>query len=172
MTNQSSNSACLKYEAVLEDYLEGQLNASDSKNLGAHLAACAGCRDALALAEDSVRLLRVAEPVPSPGPQFARMVMARIRVEESARAEESVGFWRPLVSLSWRFAASAAFALVLLLTYDVVGNSTSGQGVTIGNQTEVSQTETPGIFTPESVASPATRDDVLVMVADTSYGSN
>lgn len=99
MTNQSSNSACLKYEVVLEDYLEGQLSASDSKDLGAHLAACTGCRDALALAEDSVRLLRVAEPVPSPGPQFARVVMARIRMDESARAEESVGFWRPLVSL-------------------------------------------------------------------------
>jgi anti-sigma factor RsiW len=170
MTNQLNNSACLKYEAVLEDYLDGQLSAPDSKDLGTHLAVCAGCRDALALAGDSVRLLRDAEAAPAPGPQFARMVMARIRVEESARAEESVGFWRPLVSLSWRFAASAAFALVLLLTYDVVGNRT--QGITMGNQTEVSQTETPGIFTPESVASPATRDDLLVMVADTSYGSN
>ena len=63
MINQSSNSACLKYEAVLEDFLDGQLSASDSKDLAGHLAVCAGCRDALALAQDSVRLVRVLEPV-------------------------------------------------------------------------------------------------------------
>ena len=171
MINQSSNNACLKYEAVLEDFLEGQLSASDSKDLGGHLAMCAGCRDALALAQDSIRLVRVLEPVAGPEPQFARLVMARIRADESARAEENVSFWRPFVSLSWRFAATAAVALVLLVGYDVVGNRSSVQGVAV-NQAEASQTETPGIFTPEPTASPATRDDVLVMVAETNYGSN
>jgi anti-sigma factor RsiW len=172
MINQSSNSACPKYEAVLEDFLDGQLNASDSKDLEGHLAVCTGCRDALALAQDSVRLVRVLEPVLAPEPQFARLVMARIRADESARAEENVSFWRPFVSLSWRFAATAAVALVLLVGYDVVGNRSSVQGVAIANQTEASQTETPGIFTPEPASSLATRDDVLVMVAETNYGSN
>jgi hypothetical protein len=36
----------------------------------------------------------------------------------------------------------------------------------------VNQPETPGIFTPEPVASPATRDDTLLMVAETNYGRN
>jgi predicted anti-sigma-YlaC factor YlaD len=167
MKNQTGNNACLKYEAVLEDYLEGQLNATDLKDLGEHLAACAGCREALALAEESVQLLRIAEPLPDPGPQFARVVMARIRADEAARVEERASFWRPLVSMSWRFAATAAVALVLLLTYDVVGNGNSTQGVTM-----TASTDATAIFTPEPVASPATRDDVLVMVAETNNGSN
>jgi predicted anti-sigma-YlaC factor YlaD len=171
MKNQTDNNACLKYEAVLEDYLEGQLNASDLKDLGEHLKSCAGCREALALAEGSVQLLRIVEPQPAPGPAFARVVMARIQAQEAEVAEERAGFWRPLVSMSWRFAATAAVALVLLLTYDVVGNRNLTPGGPAGNQTEV-QAEPAGIFTPEPVASPATRDDVLLMVADTNYGSN
>jgi anti-sigma factor RsiW len=172
MTNQSSNIACLKYEVLLEDYLEGQLSSSQLKELGEHLTECSGCHEALATAEESVLLLRIAEPTPDPEPQFSRLVMARVRTEEAARAEDRAGFWRPLVSLSWRFAASAAFALILLLTYDVVGNANSQQGVAVVSQTEANQAETPGIFTPEPVASPATRDDTLRMVAETNYGSN
>lgn len=177
MINEPSYNACEKYEARLEDFIEGQLNASGLKDLRAHLSACAACSEALAFAEGSVRLLRIAEPLPDPGPQFSRMVMARIRADEVARVEERASFWSPLVSLSWRFAATAAFALVLLVTYDVVGNPNSQTQVAVMNQTqanqvEVNQQDAPGIFTPEPLASPATRDDVLLMVADTNYGSN
>jgi anti-sigma factor RsiW len=172
MTNQSNSNACLKYEAVLEDYLEGQLNASRLKELGEHLDGCAGCRDSLAIAGESVPLLKLAQPVQAPGPQFSRLVMARIRTDEAARTEEHASFWRPFVALSWRFAATAAVALILLLTYDVVGNANGQSGLASMNQTEVNQPETPGIFTPEPVASPATRDDTLLMVAETNYGRN
>ncbi len=172
MKNHVNSNACLKYEAMLEDFLEGQLNASDLKNLRAHLGECAGCRDALETAQGSVPLLRLAEPVPAPGPQFSRVVMARIRMDELARTEEHATFWHPIVSLAWRFAATAAVALILLLSYDVLGNSNAQSGAALVSQSEVNQTETPGIFTPEPVASPATRDDVLLMVAETNYGSN
>jgi hypothetical protein len=172
MKNKLGSNACLKYEAVLEDFLEGQLNAPDLKNLRTHLGECAGCRDALGTAQESVPLLRLAEPVPAPGPQFSRVVMTRIRMDETMRTEEHASFWRPIVALAWRFAATAAVALILLLTYDVVGTSNSQSGTALVNQTEVNQTETPGIFTPEPVASPATRDDVLLMVAEMNYGNN
>jgi anti-sigma-K factor RskA len=172
MKNQSSSDACLKFEPVLEDFLEGQLNASDVKDLRTHLAECDGCRGALADAEESLPLLRLAQPVEAPGPQFSRVVMARIRANEMAQTEERASFWRPFVALAWRFAATAAVALILLVTYDVVGNTNIQSGVTSVNQTEVNQPDTPSIFTPESVASPATRDDTLLMVAETNYGSN
>jgi anti-sigma factor RsiW len=167
MIIQSSNNACLKYEALLEDYLDGQLNASDLRGIRAHLVECAGCRDALEIAQESVSLLRLAEPVHKPGPQFSRLVMARIRADEAAQTEERASFWRPFAVLAWRFAATAAVALILLLTYDVVGNSNPKSGVA-----GVNQAETPGIFTPEPAVLPATRDDTLMMVAETSYGSD
>jgi anti-sigma-K factor RskA len=172
MKNQFSFNACPSYEAVLEDYLEGQLNASDLKDLRAHLAVCSGCSEALTLAEGSMRLLRYAEPALTPGPQFSRLVMARIRANESARSEERASFWRPLVAMSWRFAATAAVALVLLLTYDVVGNTNRRPEVAVVSQDEANLPETAGIFTSEPVAPPATRGDVLLLVAGTSDGSH
>ena len=172
MIIQSSDNACLKYEVALEDFLDGELSASDLKNLRAHLAECAGCRDAMEMARESVALLRLAEPVQAPGSQFSRLVMAHIRADEAAQTEERASFWRPFVALAWRFAATATVALILLLTYDVIGNTNSQSEATLVNQTEVNQIETPGIFTPEPAVSPATRDDVLLMVAETNHGSN
>ena len=167
MIIQPSNNACLKYEMLLEDFLEGQLNAADLKGIRAHLAACAGCRDALETAQESVSLLRLAEPVQIPGPQFSRMVMARVRADEAAQTEERASFWRPFAVLAWRFAATATVAVILLLTYDVIGNSNGQSGLT-----SINQAEPPAIFTPEPVVSPATRDETLLMVAETSYGSD
>ena len=71
--------ACTKYEALLEDYLEGALDAVESRAAEAHWRDCAGCRAALDQASASIRMLRFVGPSDGPGPAFARTVMARIR---------------------------------------------------------------------------------------------
>lgn len=94
------------------------------------------------------------------------MVMARIRLEQ-ATADEGAGFWQPFVSLAWKFAATAAFGLALLLTYTVSG--------TDRQQTEVasvSQMETQDIFSPDPTVPPVDRDEVLMMVTGSDYGKH
>ena len=64
--------ACTKYEALLEDYLEGTLDAAESMAVEKHWRNCGSCRIALDQASASVRLLRSAGPPAGPGPAFAR----------------------------------------------------------------------------------------------------
>src|ERR1700733_9753209 len=112
--------ACTKYEALLEDYLEGALDAAESTAVEKHWRDCTSCRVALDQASASVRLLRLAGPSAGPGPAFARTVTARIRAAESdlARSSERARFWQPLVKLGWRFAATATVVLGVLVTYE------------------------------------------------------
>jgi hypothetical protein len=144
---ESSYVACPRYEAALEDQLQGTLRGPEATMLADHLVTCAGCRAALEHAAVSARLLAIAEPTADPGAGFSRIVMARIRQE--LLSGESKSIWRPVVSVAWRFAATAAFALVLLVSFD------------LGRHSQ---------FVPERPSLPANRDDVLLMMADTSHG--
>jgi anti-sigma factor RsiW len=160
--------ACAKYEATLEDYLEGTLDPAESIAMEKHWRDCSGCRAALDQASVSVRLLRFAGPSAGPGPAFARTVMARIRAAESdlAPSSERAGFWQPLVKLGWRFAATATLVLAVLLTYDAGwGRHAQHRGASMrlmgGND----------IFAPDPANPPASRDEVLMMVADTNHGN-
>jgi hypothetical protein len=160
--------ACTKYEALLEDYLGSTLDAAQSMAAEQHWRDCAGCRAALQEASASVRLLRLAGPSAGPGPAFARTVMARIRAAESdlARSSERAGFWQPLVKLGWRFAATATVVLAVLLTYD------AGWGHRVQqNAANVRLMGGNDIFAPDPVNPPASRDEVLMMVADTNHGN-
>jgi anti-sigma factor RsiW len=155
---------CTKYEAVLEDYLEGALSAADARNAENHWRDCAACRDALEQATASVRLLRAAGPSDGPGPAFARVVMARIREAEQDRSAERAGLWQPIVSLAWRFAATAMLALGVLVTYDA--------GWWRHAQPEVTTARLIGVtdlLSPEPATPPADRDEVLMMVADNNH---
>jgi predicted anti-sigma-YlaC factor YlaD len=162
--------ACPEYETLLEDFLGGGLVGADAERATAHLETCAACRGALEEAVAGARLLKVAgilaSPAPEPGPAFARTVMARIRAEEHASAQEAP-FWRPFVSLAWRFAATAALALAALVTYATVRH-----GAAYGNNTVAVQTDTRDIFSPDPAQAPASRDDVLIMVAGNENGKN
>ena len=109
--------ACQEYEAALEDHLNGDLGGPEAAALSEHLKTCPGCRAALDEAVLSARLLRIAEPAGDPGPGFSHLVMARIRAE--LHLNEGKSIWQSFVSVAWRFAATAAFALVLLVTFDV-----------------------------------------------------
>lgn len=156
---------CTRYEALLEDQLNGELSAADAKAVEEHLQRCVSCRNAMELASMSTRLLRLAEPTVEPGPGFARDVMARIRAAESEQASERASFWQPLVSLGWRFAATAALVLVGLVTYDARWGHQA--------QPEVASERLSGmndLFAPDPGAPPANRDEVLMMVAETSHG--
>lgn len=157
--------ACENYEALLEDYLSGELDGSERASAERHLASCDRCTSALSDARSGNRLLEFAGAfsgsVPAPGPDFARLVMARIRTEQAA-ADEGVSFWQPFVSMAWKFAATVAFGLALLLTYSVSG--------TARQQTQVASVgQVEDIFSPDPTTPPADRDGVLMMVTGSDY---
>jgi anti-sigma factor RsiW len=163
MDAELEGSACLSYEARLEDYLSGDLGSADTKKVAEHLESCAGCRAALDRASASARLLRVLEPTRDPGPHFARVVMARIHTRQ-APAEK--GLWEPFISLAWRVAATAILALAVMVTYSMTSKAPSQQGVAVARLTE-----THDIFSSDPPNVPMTRDDVLIMVAEPNHGN-
>jgi hypothetical protein len=154
--------ACPQYEAALEDQLQGALRGPEAVKLAGHLATCAGCREALEDAAVSARLLAIAGPAPDPGAGFSRIVMARIRQE--LQTNEGKSIWSPFVAVAWRFAATAAFALVLLVSFDLGRHSQW-----VADQPIVAENRVPEIA-PERPSLPASRDDVILMMADTSHG--
>lgn len=111
--NKGAFMGCGRYEARLEDYLNG---APDAK-LESHLAGCARCREALEDARLAGSWLREAwEPFGEPRGAFAAGVAARIRVAE-AEAASPTAFWRPIEFLASRIALTAATALLALSAY-------------------------------------------------------
>jgi anti-sigma-K factor RskA len=162
--------ACPEYEALLEDYLAGDLNSVDARRASAHLETCAACRSALDNAVASVRLLKMADMLtgeaPQPAPGFARAVMARISGEER-HATAQAGFWQPFVSLAWRFAATATLALAILLVY-----AAGWHGRPEANPAVAEETQIGSIFTPETPSVPANRDEILIMVAESDHGND
>jgi hypothetical protein len=161
---ENDYAACPQYEAALEDQLQGTLHGSEAAMLAEHLVTCAGCRVALEDATVSARLLAIAEPAPDPGAGFSRIVMARIR--QQLQTNEGKSIWRPFVVVAWRFAATAAFALVLLVSFDLGRHSQW-----VADQPIVAENRIPEIA-PDRPSLPANRDDVILMMADTSYGKH
>jgi hypothetical protein len=104
---------------------------------------------------------------PEPGLEFARVVMARIRMDKDQRAAERVGFWQPFVALAWRFAATAMVALVILLTYAVRGRTGPQPEVVAFNQGGLAD-----VFSPDPTRIPIDQDEILIMVADSGHGNN
>jgi Putative zinc-finger len=159
---ETSYAACPQYEAALEDQFEGELRGPEAVQLAEHLKTCAGCRAALEDAAAGARLLAIAEPSPDPGAGFSRIVMARIR--QQLQTNEGKSIWRPVVSVAWRFAASAAFALVMLVSFDL-----GRQSQWRSDQSIVAENRVPEIA-PDRPSLPANRDEVILMMADTSHG--
>jgi hypothetical protein len=154
--------ACGEYELLLEDYLDGVLEGAGTRKLAEHLKSCIGCSQALADASAASRWLRgFAEPAPEPSPAFARIVMVRIRAENEKRGPTN--FWEPFVSLAWKFATTAALALVIMLAYASHSNT-----ATISN-TSMAAVTTSGdvqdMLTPTSSV-PASRTELIQMVTE------
>jgi anti-sigma factor RsiW len=170
MAAELPNTACSQYEALLEDHLNSNLNSTDAKRAEDHLKSCSACCDALDRARASALLFRAAAPaeVVVPDPGFSRIVMARIRTAESDMTAERAGLWQSLVTLGWRFTATAAVALIILVAYDA-GHARRPQP----NQSVVRPIQaTDFLFASDPAQPPADRDEVLLMVAETNHGNN
>jgi len=156
--------ACRNQEARLEDYVSGELSGAEERSMIEHWQSCSACRARLEDAALSMRLLRAAESSPDPGPGFARTVMSRIGAAESEMLAMRANFWQPLVSFGWRFAATAALALVALVSYN------AGWGHrTQPNVVAARPTEGMDIFAPEPARVPRNGDEVLIMEAESGH---
>ncbi|MGB9246021.1 MAG: zf-HC2 domain-containing protein [Candidatus Acidiferrales bacterium] len=168
MNYEYKSSACPEYEALLEDSISGEIGGADALRLSEHLKACAGCREAREHVALTPRLLHLAESTADPGPGFSRDVMARIRTDRDVRSER--GFWQPLVSLGWRFAATATLALALLVAYDTTSHV---QHPAQQTPTLEASSRIPDMFSPDPARVPSSRDEVLMMmVAEDEYGKH
>jgi hypothetical protein len=167
---ENARLACRNYEPLLEDYLSGALSQFESEGVRKHVAICSGCSSALGDARSSVRLLRAGLDTQQgllAGPAFARTVMARIRQQESLR--EVVSFWQPFVSLAWKFAATASLALLILATYARTGTGPEPEQVQVASAL---QSEAHAdLFAPDPATPPASRDEVVLMMADADYAN-
>lgn len=169
MNLESQGQACPDYEVRLEDFLSGKLSGADKREVADHVQSCASCKAAMDDAEMTSRLLRLMQAAPDPGPAFSRIVMARIRTEEVAR--QSRGFWQPFVSLAWRFAATAALAFVVMVTYDVTWHQSSSSSSAVDLSGPVAQqAQVPDMFTTDVNAVPGNRDDMFMPVSETENG--
>ncbi len=156
---------CPEFEPLLESRIDGELSAAEALSLAEHLKSCPCCEAALVRLSLSSRLLALAEPAADPGPGFAHLTMARIRQSEALRAEEK-SFWQPFVSLAWRFAATTAVALALIITVDV-GTHRDNSYVASNS----ASAEDSGLF-PDTQTSPIDRDDFLVPAGDLKHGNH
>jgi predicted anti-sigma-YlaC factor YlaD len=164
-----ANTACLQFEALLEDHLDSGLNSADTKRAEDHMKDCAVCRQAFENAQLSARIFRAAAPVQATADAgFARMVMTRVRMAESEMTAERAGFWQSLVTLGWRFAATAALALVVLVAYDA-GSARHAQPIQLAVRPIQA---TDFLFASDPAQPPANRDEVLIMVAENGHGNH
>lgn len=163
------NTACLQFEVLLADYFDSRLSSADVRRAEEHMEQCAACREAFENAQLSARVFRAAAPpLAAPDAGFPRMVMARVRVAESEMSAERAGFWQSLVTLGWRFAATAALALVVLVAYDA-GSTHHSQP----NALTVRPIQTTDfLFASDPAQPPQNRDEVLLMVAENGHGSH
>ena len=163
------HTACPQYEALFEDYLNASLSSTDAARAEQHLENCEACRLALQNARSGMALFRAAAPerlIPDAG--FSRIVMARIRAAESELTAERTGFWQSLVTLGWRFAATAALALAVLVAYDA-GHARHMQPTSMAVRPIQA---TDFLLAAGPPQPPANRDEVLMMVAETNHGNN
>jgi hypothetical protein len=167
---ESARLACRNYEPLLEDYLSGCLSQSESEGVQKHVAVCSACSDALGDARASVRLLRASLDTQAgllASPSFSRTVMARIRQQESLR--EVVSLWQPFVSLAWKFVATASLALLIMATYARTGRGPEPEQVQVASAL---QSEAHAdLFAPDPATPPASRDEVVLMMADADYAN-
>ena len=152
---------CRKYEARLEDCLQG----ADDIELSEHLRQCADCRAALENSRLGGELLREAwEPAGEPRSAFLAGVMARIR-EEKMRTESPAAFWNPLEFLASRVSLTAA-ALLFALSVYLVGFAPRHVPTPLTSAgTELSATDFP-----QPPGDPDSNEEVLQSLVERNYG--
>ena len=99
-------------------------------------------------------------PIPAP----ASAIWSWLASAPNLAPCEGKSVWQSFVSVAWRFAATAAFALVLLVTFDVSRHNQFQQ-----DQSLLATNTLPELV-PDHSAVPANADDVLLMMAETNHG--
>jgi len=165
-----SSGGCGKYEARLEDYLQG----GDDAELQNHLRQCGHCREALENSRTGAQLLRDAwetgdaatdiAAIPQTRSAFVAGVMARIR-EEEIRAESPAAFWNPLEFLASRLSLTAAAILFALSVY-VVGFAPH-RSATLAPS---ARTELNAADFPQPPGDPESNEEVLQSLVERNYG--
>jgi hypothetical protein len=150
---------CRKYEARLENYIDG---GADSE-LRDHLSLCADCRAALADSRMGGNILRAAwAPAGEPRSAFLAGVLAKIRVEQ-ARIESPAAFWNPLEFLASRLALTAAMLLLALSAY------MAGYAPRRMPSATISRTELGASDFPQVPRDPESNEEVLVSLSERLY---
>jgi anti-sigma factor RsiW len=163
MKGEETLGGCKTSEALLENYLSGELPRAEAEQLAAHAQSCAACREALEEARLSARLVRGAfEPAEEPGPAFTHLVMAKINAAETWMREQS-NFWRPFERLAWRLAFTAALALMFLFAYGFEANNAGTGAAPMPTPTAFAQ---PSVTFTAPAAAPSSADDVLVAIVE------
>ena len=153
---------CRKYEARLEDCLQG----ADDTELSEHLRQCADCRAALENSRLGGQLLREAwEPASEPKSAFLSGVMARIR-EEKMRTESPAAFWNPLEFLASRVSVTAAALLFVLAVYMVGYVPRRAPTLPTSARTELNAADFP-----QPPGDPDSNEEVLQSLVERDYGN-
>lgn len=156
-----SSGGCRKYEARLEDYLQGR----DDLDLSDHLRQCGDCRAALENSRMGGQLLRDAwEPAGEARGAFVAGVMAKIR-EEEMRAVSPAAFWNPLEFLASRLSLTAATVLLALSVY-MVGFA-PGRPPTLSPS---ARTELNTADFPQPPGDPESNEEILQSLVERNYG--
>jgi hypothetical protein len=90
--------------------------------------------------------------------------MAHIRQWERDRAEEK-SIWSPFVSLAWKFAATSAVAIALLLTFDV-----SSHHSIAADGSYLAATDDSGLFSDSGYTQQDRDDFLLTAPAEGTHG--
>jgi anti-sigma factor RsiW len=151
--------ACERWEALLEERLEGSETPEGRRELEAHLSGCARCREAFADALAATQMLREAalEPAGEPAPYLGARLAAELRagVRQGSGGQLAGDFWEALERLALRWAFVTAMALVLLTGY-VLTVDRPWQSDDLAAQSELRE-----IFTEPAVR-PADDAEILV----------
>ena len=160
--NKRVNSACPEYEVLLEDFLEGRIEAGAADRVGKHLEDCQACRDSLRAAAQSTILIEgIGESAAEPSLGFARRTMTAIQGLEKRFAEEK-RFWRPLAVLAWRVAMAGMLSVLLLGAYAALPSFLPRQAIVVSQMTQ------QDIFL-DPVQQPVDRDEALLMVTERNH---
>jgi hypothetical protein len=114
---------CSEVDDLIEPLAAGEI--AQTQEIGAHLASCARCRDALRLATDMDRVLR-SQAAPVVGQAFVSSVMGRVR-RERWRAEQLLDLaFNAAVVLAVTTGVGGLYALLTItgmagVTADLVG---------------------------------------------------
>jgi hypothetical protein len=164
-THQMNEDLCNDFAARLESALEsaeGSARPPLAPDLEQHLRNCESCSVAFEDATLGRSLLQSALAPAVPSYAFSTRVLATIRSEEALAAQGSI-FWRPLEHLAAKVALVAATCVMLLSFYVYGFMPRNGSG-------SVAQDHTYTLVPQPENQQPATKDDVLLYLAESGHG--